>query len=63
MKEERFFVAILIALTLLLLFSAFCMFRQETAQDGGILVQEQGREAIVLEGAGRLSESGAECLL
>ena len=62
MKEERFLLTMLIALTVLLIFSAFFMFRKETAQEGGILVQE-GREAIVLEGAGYLSESGTECLL
>ncbi|MDO4554246.1 MAG: hypothetical protein Q4B70_03765 [Lachnospiraceae bacterium] len=63
MKEEKFLLTMLIALTIILLFTAFFMFRNEKVLGGGILVREQGREAIVLEGAGHLSESRSECLL
>lgn len=63
MKEEKFLLTMLISLTVLLFFTAFFMFRRESAQEGGILVRDLGREAIVLEGTGHLSESGSESLL
>lgn len=63
MKEEKVLLTILVGLTLLLLLTAFFMFRREKAREDGILVLNPGKEAIVLEESGYLSESGRKCLL
>lgn len=62
MKEEKFMRTILAGLLFLLFFIAYSMFQKEQEEEGGILVKDWEREAIVLEGNGYLSESGAELL-
>ena len=62
MKEEKFMRTILAGLLFLLFFIAYSMFQKEQEEEGGILVKDWEREAIVLEGNGFFSESGAELL-